>query len=149
MRTEQTRVKAEQKPVKVKTEQKPVKVKSEPNLKRKSKTWDPVRHFTHQVAVVRKFIPAPGKWERFLGNLGTGILGVRPLKKRKSSSRRASMPQGADADVEGKAEPAGTEAHGFIFLFLNAGAARLQEWNGRTMSGFAPSLDRQRQVLKW
>lgn len=151
MKTERksVKVKTEQKSVKVKTEQQSVKVKSEPNLKRKSKTWDPIRHFTHQVAVVRKFIPAPRKWERFLGNLGTGILGVRPLKKRKSSARGAIVPQSADAEVEGKAEAAGTEPHGFIFLFLNAGAARLQEWNGRTMSGFAPSLDRQRQVLKW
>jgi hypothetical protein len=37
----------------------------------------------------------------------------------------------------------------FIFLFLNAGAARLQEWGGRTLAGFAPSLDRHKRELRW
>lgn len=117
-KTMHTRVKRE---AKVKKE---VKIKQEQLSKVKSKPWDPIQHFTHQVAVVQQFIPAPRKWNRFLGNLGTGILGARP----------ADSP---DADK------------GFVFLFLNAGAARLQEWNGRMMSGFAPSLDRQRRVLRW
>jgi len=36
-----------------------------------------------------------------------------------------------------------------FFLFLNAGAARLQEWGGRMLAGFTPSLDRQKQELRW
>lgn len=109
-------------------------VKRELLPRRQSLRWDPIRHYTHQVALVRQFIPSPEKWEKFLGSLGTGIFGVRPMMQK-------SWPC--------KAEDGGDQNPGFIFLFLNAGSAKLQEWNGRAMSGFASSLDRRHRVLRW
>lgn len=88
--------------------------------------WDPVLHFTHQVALVRQLIPSPREWEIFQGSLGTGIVGVRP----KATSRSAVQP-------------------GFVILFVNAASARLQESYGKTISGFVPMLDRAARTLKW
>jgi len=116
-------------------------VKQEPGhnnegLCRKDKVWDPIQHFTHQMAVVQQFIPAGTEWERFLGSLGTGILGARAKAAGQKSQNAAAV----------KTEKTDS---GFIFLFLNAAAGRLQEWNGKVMSGFTDCLNRKAKTLRW
>lgn len=115
-------------------------VKQEPGdnnegLGKKDKVWDPIQHFTHQMAVVQQYIPAGTEWERFLGSLGTGILGARAKAAGQKSQDAAAV----------KTE----KTDSFIFLFLNAAAGRLQEWNGKVMSGFTDCLNRKAKTLRW
>lgn len=98
-----------------------------------------MRHFTHQVMVIRKFVHAPHRLDIFLGNLGTGIVGVRP-------KRRASDSSAAEIDGDALTPPA---PKGHVILFLNVGAGRLQERDGRTMAGFSAVLDRPLRTLRW
>jgi len=92
------------------------------------KIFDPITHFKHQVAVVRKLIPKPRKWIRFLGNLGTGILGVRPVRSAKGC----------------KGQP-----KGFVILFLNASDCHLQAWGGKTLNGYTSCMNMQNGTLRW
>jgi hypothetical protein len=107
----------------------PIKVEQEePFLPQPRKIFDPIIHFKHQMAVVRKLIPKPRKWTRFLGNLGTGVLGVRPVRSEKG--RRG-------------------QAKGFVILFLNASDCHLQDWGGKTLNGYTSCMNMQNGTLRW
>jgi len=106
------------------------------------KEWDPYRHFRHQVRFLDQLFPQLGpkrpferRCETFMGTLGTGIVGVRP-------KRRASQAKGARQSMS-------NQAAGYIVLFLNAASAKIQEWSGKTLSGYKPSLNLQTRTLLW
>jgi len=107
----------------------PIKMEQEePARPHPRKIFDPIIHFKHQVAVIRKLIPKPRKWTRFMGSLGTGILGVRPLRNEKG--RRG-------------------QTKGFVILFLNASDCHLQDWGGKTLNGYTSCMNLQNGTLRW
>lgn len=118
-----------------------------PQAKQAKQAWDPIRHFTHQVAVIRKLIPEPRTWDIFLGSLGTGIVGVRPRVQAPPMKRPAAKSVVRKRPASAVAAPAVSQ--GFVILFLNGKASKLQEWSGKQLAGFSPALDCAKRTLRW
>eukprot|EP00927_Polykrikos_kofoidii_P053990 TRINITY_DN48496_c0_g1_i1.p1 TRINITY_DN48496_c0_g1~~TRINITY_DN48496_c0_g1_i1.p1 ORF type:complete len:365 (-),score=59.23 TRINITY_DN48496_c0_g1_i1:363-1457(-) len=117
--------------------------------------WDPIRHFKHQVALIRQLIPAPRGWDVFMGSLGTGIVGVRERRVRRNTKTEdpsappfAGLPR-SSAKTRMSTQPDVKVRGTYVVLFLNGKTAKLQEWNGRSMSGFSSGFNRDKKVLTW
>jgi len=121
------------------------------------KRWDPMVHFKHQVALLRQLVPPPLKFEIFMGCLGSGIVGVRPVNRKNSRTKVAMQAKSANAKQTRGAERQDTApavkvdpSAGQVVLFLNSAAAPLQSWKGgKMLSGFSSALDLETRVLIW